>query len=267
MSIRVLLVDDHALVRSGFRAILESEPDIEIAGEASTGEEAIAAASTLDLDVICMDVQMPGIDGLEATRRITADPNGCTGVLVLTTFDRDDYLFAALDAGAAGFLLKNASPEKLVEAVRVVAAGDALLAPDVTRRVIARAVTERGTGAGATGPPAGAPGLGTQGSGAPGTGAGAPATLAGGGSASRASIEPDARLTDLTDREHEVLTLLARGLANAEIARELWLGEATVKTHVSKILQKLGLRDRVHAVVFAYENGFAVPGDAEAGGL
>ncbi len=236
MSIRVLLVDDHALVRSGFRAILESEPDIVIAGEASTGEEAIAAESTLDLDVICMDVQMPGIDGLEATRRITAEPDGGPGVLVLTTFDRDDYLFAALDAGAAGFLLKNASPEKLVEAVRVVAAGDALLAPDVTRRVIARAVTERE--------------------------AGASATLAGGGTAPRASVEPDARLTDLTEREHEVLTLLARGLANAEIARELWLGEATVKTHVSKILQKLGLRDRVHAVVFAYENGVAVPGDA-----
>lgn len=241
MSIRVLLVDDHALVRSGFRAILESEPDIVVVGEAANGEEAIAAAASTDVDVICMDVQMPGIDGLEATRRITASADTCTNVLVLTTFDRDDYLFAALDAGAAGFLLKNASPEKLVEAVRVVAAGDALLAPDVTRRVIARAVTERE--------------------------AGASATLARGGNASRASVEPDARLTDLTDREHEVLTLLARGLANAEIARELWLGEATVKTHVSKILQKLGLRDRVHAVVFAYENGVAVPGDAEAGGL
>ncbi|MFN3708280.1 response regulator [Microcella sp.] len=230
-SIRVLLVDDHALVRSGFRAILESEPDIAVVGEAANGEEAIAQTAALSPDVICMDVQMPGVDGLEATRQITADRTGGAGVLVLTTFDRDDYLFAALEAGAAGFLLKNASPEKLVEAVRVVASGDALLAPDVTRRVIARA-----TGTGATGI----------------------------GSANGETPKPDARLTDLTDREHEVLTLLARGLANAEIARELWLGEATVKTHVSKILQKLGLRDRVHAVVFAYENGVAVPGEGPA---
>ncbi|RZT59747.1 LuxR family two component transcriptional regulator [Microcella alkaliphila] len=230
-SIRVLLVDDHALVRSGFRAILESEPDIAVVGEAANGDEAIAQAAALTPDVICMDVQMPGMDGLEATRRITADRGGRAGVLVLTTFDRDDYLFAALEAGAAGFLLKNASPEKLVEAVRVVASGDALLAPDVTRRVIARA-----TGTGARGV----------------------------GGANGETPEPDARLTELTEREREVLTLLARGLANAEIARELWLGEATVKTHVSKILQKLGLRDRVHAVVFAYENGVAVPGETPA---
>ncbi len=228
-SIRVLLVDDHALVRSGFRAILESEPDIAVVGEAANGEEAVARAAALTPDVICMDVQMPGIDGLEATRQITSDAAGGAGVLVLTTFDRDDYLFAALEAGAAGFLLKNASPEKLVEAVRVVASGDALLAPDVTRRVIARA----------TGP--GAKGI---------------------GGANGDTPEPDARLAELTEREREVLTLLARGLANAEIARELWLGEATVKTHVSKILQKLGLRDRVHAVVFAYENGVAVPGES-----
>jgi len=223
-SIRVMLVDDHQMVRSGFRAILGTEPGIEVVGEAADGAEAIRLAAELAPDVICMDVQMPGMDGLEATRCIVADSSS-SGVLVLTTFDRDDYLFAALEAGAAGFLLKNASPEKLIEAVRVVASGDALLAPDVTRRVIARAT---------------------------------------GGQAGGATVdrpEPDARLAELTDREHEVLTLLARGLANAEIARELWLGEATVKTHVSKILQKLGLRDRVHAVVFAYENGVAVPGE------
>lgn len=231
--IRVLLVDDHDLVRMGFRTILESEPGIEVVGEARDGAEAILRAAELAPDVVCMDVQMPGMDGLEATRRIVAErsaravrdaPGSAAtgpGVLVLTTFDRDDYLFAALDAGASGFLLKNASPEKLVDAVQVVAAGDALLAPDVTRRVIERATSER-----------------------------------------EAARPADARLHDLTEREAEVLRLLARGRSNAEIAAELWLGEATVKTHVSKVLLKLGLRDRVHAVVFAYENGVAVPGDA-----
>jgi len=224
--IRVLLVDDHDLVRMGFRTILESEPGIEVVGEARNGAEAVTRTAELAPDVVCMDVQMPGMDGLEATRRIVADrdarPGAAIGpsVLVLTTFDRDDYLFAALDAGASGFLLKNASPEKLVDAVRVVAGGDALLAPDVTRRVIERATAERES---------------------------APAA--------------DGRLNDLTEREAEVLQLLARGRSNAEIARALWLGEATVKTHVSKVLLKLGLRDRVHAVVFAYENGVAVPGE------
>lgn len=225
MSVRVLLVDDHDLVRTGFRTILESEPGIEVIGEARDGEEAVAQAAALGPDVVCMDVQMPGMDGLEATRRIVATrdahPEHPVGVLVLTTFDRDDYLFAALDAGASGFLLKNASPEKLVEAVQVIARGDALLAPDVTRRVIARATVAR-----------------------------------------EGTTAIDERLADLTEREGEVLRLLARGLSNAEIARQLWLGEATVKTHVSKVLLKLGLRDRVHAVVFAYENGVAVPGDA-----
>lgn len=230
--IRVLLVDDHDLVRAGFRVILESEPGIEVVGEARDGASAIAAAASLRPDVICMDVQMPGMDGLEATRRIVAErdarggaPEAGCDVLVLTTFDRDDYLFAALEAGASGFLLKNASPEKLVEAVQVVAAGEALLAADVTRRVIARATSARAE----------------EGE--------APAV--------------DPRLSDLTDRETEVLRLLARGFSNAEIAAELWLGEATVKTHVSKVLLKLGLRDRVHAVVFAYENGVAVPGEAD----
>lgn len=225
MSVRVLLVDDHDLVRTGFRTILESEPGIEVVGEARDGEEAVAQTVALRPDVVCMDVQMPGMDGLEATRRIVtardANPEHAVGVLVLTTFDRDDYLFAALDAGASGFLLKNASPEKLVEAVQVVARGDALLAPDVTRRVIARATVAR-----------------------------------------EGAAPIDERLADLTEREAEVLRLLARGLSNAEMARELWLGEATIKTHVSKVLLKLGLRDRVHAVVFAYENGVAVPGDA-----
>ena len=228
-AVRVLLVDDHDLVRAGFRVILESEPGIEVVGEARDGASAIEAAATLRPDVICMDVQMPGMDGLEATRRIVADrdargdaPESGCGVLVLTTFDRDDYLFAALEAGASGFLLKNASPEKLVEAVKVVAAGEALLAADVTRRVIARATGSVDTQA-----------------------------------------QPDPRLEDLTERETEVLRMLARGFSNAEIARDLWLGEATVKTHVSKVLLKLGLRDRVHAVVFAYENGVAVPGEPD----
>ncbi len=215
--IRVLLVDDQDLVRAGFRIILESEPGIEVVGEAADGARALEVAREVRPDVICMDVQMPGVDGLEATRRIRAEGLE-PGILVLTTFDRDDYLFAALEAGASGFLLKNASPEKLLEAVRVVAAGEALLAADVTRRVIERVT------------------------------------------ASRELPTPDARLDELTEREAEVLRLLARGSSNAEIAGELYLGEATVKTHVSKILLKLGLRDRVHAVVFAYENGVAIPG-------
>lgn len=230
-AIRVLLVDDQDLVRAGLRVILQSEPGIEVVGEARDGAEAVALASELRPDVICMDVQMPGVDGLEATRRIRAleadapaDAAEHPGVLVLTTFDRDDYLFAALEAGASGFLLKTASPEKLVEAVQVIAAGDALLAADVTRRVIERA--------------------------------------AGAADAAAPETAPDPRLTELTERETEVLGLLARGLSNAEIAAALWLGEATVKTHVSKILLKLELRDRVHAVVFAYENGVAVPGSS-----
>ncbi|PPG50483.1 DNA-binding response regulator [Rathayibacter sp. AY1E9] len=219
--VRVLLVDDQELVRVGFRIILESEPGIEVVGEARTGLEALQRASELRPDVICMDVQMPGLDGLAATREIVADPRLCSRVLILTTFDRDDYLFEALSAGASGFLLKNASPEELVEAVQVVARGDAMLAPDVTRRVIERfaSVPER------TPTAADHPGV-----------------------------------ADLTDREREVLVHLARGWSNAEIAAELFVGEATVKTHVSKILMKLGVRDRIQAVVFAYEHGIAVPG-------
>ena len=215
--IRVLLVDDQALVRAGFRIILESEPGILVVGEAADGAAAIRQASILQPDVICMDVQMPGIDGLTATREIVADPASRAAVLVLTTFDREDYLFQALQHGASGFLLKNSSPEALVEAVQVLARGDALLSPRVTRRVIE--------------------GFGRQ-----------------------AAQQPRVDVPDLTERETEVLAQIALGRSNAEIAVELFVGEATVKTHVSNVLAKLGVRDRIQAVVFAYENGFAVRG-------
>lgn len=218
--LRVLLVDDHAMMRAGFRTILSLEDDIDVVGEAGTGVEAIAAAVELRPDVICMDVQMPDMDGLEATRRIVADPASNAAVLIVTTFDRDDYLFDALAAGASGFLLKNAGPEELVGAVRVVGAGDALLAPEVTRRVIAR--------------------------------------FAGGGGevAPRSPAVPPLLLAEpLTDREAEVLKLVAEALSNAEIAARLFIGEATVKTHVSNVLQKLGARDRVQAVVLAHRHG------------
>ena len=212
---RVLLVDDQALVRTGFRVILDAQPDIEVVGEAGDGLAGVALSAELAPDVVCMDVQMPGLDGLEATSRIVGGPDA-PAVLVLTTFDRDDYLFRALEAGASGFLLKTSSPEQLVEAVRVLASGDALLAPAVTRRVIERF--------GASGGPA--------------------------------DID-DAAVGDLTEREADVYRLLADGLSNAEIAGRLYVGEATVKTHVSNILQKLGVRDRVQAVVRAYRTGFA----------
>lgn len=214
---RVLLVDDQTLVRTGFRVIIDAQPDLEVVGEAGDGHEALARVAELEPDVVCMDVQMPGLDGLEATRRIVAG-GGAPAVLVLTTFDRDDYLFQALEAGASGFLLKTASPEQLVDAVRVLAAGDALLSPSVTRRVIERF----------------------------------------GGAASGAAVA-DPALEELTEREAEVFRLLADGLSNAEIAGRLYVGEATVKTHVSNILLKLGVRDRVQAVVHAYRSGFARP--------
>ena len=223
--IRVLLVDDHAVMRAGFRMILESEPDLVVVGEAANGREAVAAASALSPDVICMDVQMPDMDGLEATRRIAADPGPRCAVVIVTTFDRDDYLFQALTAGASGFLLKNAGPEDLIAAVRVAAAGDALLAPEVTRRVIERFATMSGEAAAASAT--------NQ----------APALALPGG-------QPD-----LTDRESEVLRLLAQALSNAEIAARLYIGEATVKTHVSNVLQKIGARDRVAAVVYAHRHG------------
>jgi DNA-binding NarL/FixJ family response regulator len=222
VTLRVLLVDDQDLVRAGFRVILGMEDDIEVVGEAGDGLAAVDLAGRLRPDVVLMDVQMPGVDGLEATRRILGSldtPRVGSKVLILTTFDREDYLFEALRAGASGFLLKNASPEDLVEAVRIVARGDALLSPEVTRKVVARFS--------AATPPV-----------------------------------PAYRPPELTDREFEVLVKLARGASNAEIAKDLYLGEATVKTHVSRVLTKLGLRDRTHAVVFAYENGIVAPGAA-----
>lgn len=215
MSLRVVLADDQDLVRAGFRVILGTEPGIDVVGEAGDGVEAVDLVTRLRPDVVLMDVQMPRMDGLEATRRILAAGNGVR-VVILTTFDREDYLFEALQAGASGFLLKNASPEDLVESVRVVARGDALLSPEVTRRVIARFS----------------------------------------GGAARERTRPP----ELTDREFEVLVELAKGASNAEIAAVLYLGETTVKTHVSRVLAKLGLRDRTHAVVFAYERGIVTPG-------
>ncbi|GAB3817136.1 response regulator [Micromonospora zhanjiangensis] len=219
--IRVLLVDDQRLVRTGFRVILEVEDDIEVIGDAADGAQAVELTTRLRPDVVLMDVEMPGMDGLAATRRIVAElRDEAPPVLILTTFDRDDYLFEALQAGASGFLLKNGTPEDLIDAVRILARGDALLAPEITRRVIA--------------------------------------TFAG-----RGGPTPEAtatRLAELTPREHEVLVLLAGGATNAEIAGTLFLGEATVKTHVSRVLTKLGLRDRTQAVVFAYEHGVVRPG-------
>ena len=218
--IRVLLVDDHAVIRAGFRMILDSQNDIEVVGEAADGERAIVEARLLHPDVICMDVQMPKLDGLAATAQITADAAITAAVMIVTTFDDDDYLFAALEAGASGFLLKNAGPEDLVNAVRVAASGDALLAPEVTQRVIARAKANQFD--------------------------------------EPLSNEPDddaaALIASLTAREFEVLLLLAKAMSNAEIASELFVGESTIKTHVSNILLKLQLRDRVAAVVFAHQN-------------
>jgi DNA-binding NarL/FixJ family response regulator len=218
-TIRVLLVDDHAMLRAGFRTILDAQPDITVVGEASTGAEAVAAASALDPDVICMDVQMPDMDGIEATRLIVADPGVGAAIAIVTTFDRDDYLFSALDAGASGFLLKNSSPEDLISAVRVLAAGDGMLAPEVTRRVMQRYA--------------------------------AASDFREAGGSTLAPAEP------FTDREAEVLALMAEAMSNAEIATALFIGEATVKTHVSRILQKLGARDRVQAVVLALRGGLA----------
>ncbi|HJZ07760.1 MAG TPA: response regulator transcription factor [Trebonia sp.] len=219
MTIRVLVADDQGMVRSGFSILLNAQPDIEVVGEAVNGQEAVARVAELGPDVILMDVRMPVMDGLQATRQIMAAGDGVPRVLVLTTFDLDDYVYQALRWGASGFLLKDASARELAEAVRVVAAGDALLSPSVTRRLIAEFAR--------MGAPRGP---------------------------SRKTLQ------DLTERETEVLALVAQGLSNAEIAGRLVVAEQTVKTHVSRILMKLGLRDRTQAVVLAYETGLVQPG-------
>lgn len=216
--IRVALVDDQHLVRSGFRMILEGEPDLVVVGEASNGAEGVRLAKLESPDVVLMDVQMPEMDGLEATAAITAMPDP-PRVVVLTTFEHDEYVFTALRNGASGFLLKNAPPEQLIDAVRVVAGGESLLAPSVTRRIIEEFARRS------------------------------------------VAVPVAADLPDpLTEREVEVLRLVAQGRSNGEIAEALFVGEATVKTHVSNVLLKLGVRDRVQAVVWAYEHGFTQPG-------
>jgi DNA-binding NarL/FixJ family response regulator len=215
--IRVLLADDQRLVRSGFRMILRADPELDVVGEAGNGEEAVQLADELEPDVVLMDVRMPEVDGIEATRRILAGPEPRPRVLVLTTFDLDEYVFAALRAGASGFLLKDAPEEQLATAIRVAAEGGSMFAPSVTRRLIERFAGDADTPA----PPA---------------------------------------LDELTKRELEVLRMLARGLSNAEIAAELVVSEHTVKTHVARVLGKLDLRDRVQAVVLAYECRLVRPG-------
>ena len=219
--IRIVLADDHALIRGGLAAMLGAEPDIEVVGEAADGGEAVELALRERPDVVVMDIRMPVVDGIEATRRL-AQHGLASSVLVLTTFDLDDYVYEALRAGAGGFLLKDASPARLADAVRTVAAGEALLAPAVTRRLVERFVRR---------PP-------------PGETRAAP-------------------FAELTEREVEVAVLIARGLSNAEIAARLHLSEATVKTHVGRVLGKLGVRDRVGAVVLAYESGLIEPGETE----
>jgi DNA-binding NarL/FixJ family response regulator len=219
--IRVLIADDQALVRDGFGMILDAQPDIEVVGQASDGREAVDMARALQPDVVLMDIRMPEVDGVEATRRLVSDPTS-PRILMLTTFDQNEYVYDAMKAGASGFLLKDVRREELVNAVRSVAAGDALLASSLTRRFIEDFVRR---------PPPGA--------------------------------VPTGALAELTDREAEVVRLVARGLSNAEIAERMVVSEATVKTHVARILSKLGLRDRTQVVVMAYESGFVQPGDGE----
>jgi DNA-binding NarL/FixJ family response regulator len=221
--IRILLVDDQALVRAGFRMILDAEPEMEVVGEAADGREAIDQVRLLQPDVVLMDIRMPELDGLEAARRILSGPEeeNTAKILMLTTFDHDEYVYEALRAGASGFLLKDTPPEQLVGAIHVIAQGEALLSPSITRRVISEFVKGNGPKPQAQFP----------------------------------------RLKDLTARELEVLMSIARGLSNAEIATALFVSETTVKTHVARILMKLSLRDRVQAVVLAYEAGVVSPGD------
>jgi DNA-binding NarL/FixJ family response regulator len=230
-ALRVVVVDDQALVRAGFRMIVESEPDMAVVGEAGDGTDAVDVVGSLRPDVVLMDVRMPTLDGIEATRRILAEHadavrrgdvlDGPPRVLVLTTFDLDEYVFDAVRAGASGFLLKDTPPEDLVHAIRVVARGDALLAPSVTRRLVEE-FARRPSG----------------------------------------TTPDEAALGSFTEREREVLVLIARGLSNGEIAAHLVVSEATVKTHVGHLLTKLGVRDRVQLVVLAYEAGLVVPGGA-----
>ncbi|MER5882413.1 response regulator transcription factor [Streptomyces sp. NPDC001941] len=226
MTIRVIIVDDQAMVRAGFAALLSAQPDIDVVGEAPDGRAGVEVARSTHPDVVLMDVRMPEMDGLAAAREVLSPPPGVTHrpkVLMLTTFDVDDYVYEALRAGASGFLLKDAPPADLIAAVRVVAAGEALLAPSVTRRLIADFAAQR-------------PGVRSD----------------------RVAL----RLNALTPRETEVLELIARGLANLEIAERLVLAEQTVKTHVGRVLSKLDLRDRAQAVIFAYESGLVTPGEA-----
>ncbi len=217
MTVRVVIADDQTLVRTGFRAIVSHEPDLDVVGEAGDGRAAVEQVRLHRPDVVLMDIRMPGMDGLEATRLLTAN-RSTARVLVLTTFDLDEYVFAALRAGASGFLLKDAPADQLLTAIRVIAAGDALIAPSVTRRLIAEFANQP------------------------------------------TPTDQPAQLESLTPRERDVLRLLARGMSNSEIAAALFLGDATIKTHVSRILTKLGLRDRVQAVVLAYESGLTRPG-------
>ena len=224
--ISVLLADDQALVRAGFRALLNAEPDIEVVAEAGDGLEAVRLAGQTRPDVVLMDIRMPGVDGLEATRRIAADPAlAGTRVVILTTFELDEYVFEALRTGASGFLVKDTEPVELLRAVRAVAAGDALLSPSVTRRVIGEFATPGGRGRPAVPPE-----------------------------------EAERRLEQLTDREREVLVLVGEGLSNDEIAARLVISPATAKTHVSRTMIKLGARDRAQLVVYAYEAGLIRPG-------
>ena len=227
MTIGVLIADEQALVRAGFRMILDAEPEMEVVGEASDGREAVDQVHALRPDVVLMDIRMPELDGLEAARRILSAPDdGAPKILMLTTFDLDEYVYEALRAGASGFLLKDTPPEQLVGAIHVIAQGEALLSPSITRRVISEFVKGAGPKPQAQFP----------------------------------------RLQDLTARELEVMKLIARGLSNAEIAKTLYVSETTVKTHVARILMKLGLRDRVQAVVLAYEAGVVQPGDNASDG-
>ena len=244
--IRVLLVDDQPLIRLGFRMVLEGEPDLEVVGEAEDGAAAVALALELAPDVVIMDVRMPGTDGIAATASIVERAPGAR-VLIVTTFDLDEYAFAGLRAGASGFLLKNAPPAELVRAIRTVAAGDAIVEPRITRRLLElfgdrlpasddatrRTATDAATDAQAAGPARTEPGR---------------------------DPSSDPRLASLTERETEVFTAIARGMSNAEISAAFYLSESTVKTHVGRILMKLGLRDRIHAVVLGYETGVVTPG-------